>query len=424
MKKIALLGLLFLSQLSFSQKAQNFESKITFQKTNPEGCLNFYYGPFPEETFTPECRGREEQIFTASRYNTYSNVNVSAGVAYTFITYSEYNNLKTAFITISNEEGTEVYASGTDRITWTSTKDEVVRFYVHPDNQCGDSDESVKKYILCGAVPPEPTYGCDQSYNGPFWVACSVSGEAGYLTADDFFVPKDSEAFKLNSLKFLLVPLAGTEDFLKYKIEIRKDNNNSPGDVIIAYDNPDVEVIQNTEEIMGFPTYWANVTIPNNGLELPVNQQENTRYWVTIQVWSKSNNNIGILNFHRINGWLTSPTFQSLDDRATWITTTWQEDPGLESIWSFDADCSLMAVDDANADKITFYPNPVKDILNISSTKSIKEVNILSYTGQKLMTIKDVKNNQINISSLTSGNYLVNIKLESGSIKTFKIQKK
>lgn len=97
MKKIALLGLLFLSQLSFSQKAQNFESKITFQKTNPEGCLNFYYGPFPEETFTPECRGREEQIFTASRYNTYSNVNVSAGVAYTFITYSEYNSLKKGF---------------------------------------------------------------------------------------------------------------------------------------------------------------------------------------------------------------------------------------------------------------------------------------------------------------------------------------
>ncbi len=426
MKKFALLLLALICQLNYSQTTKNFESQITFGKKTPQGCLDAYYGRYPEANFIPDCTGREEQIHVASLYSSYSTVSVTAGVEYSFITYSNHTANNTTFISISNEEGNLVYASGYDLVKWTPSKDETIRFYVHADDQCGKGSnlDYVKKYIRCGTIPAEPTYGCDQTYDGPFWVACSVSGDAGYLTADDFFVPKDSEAFNLKSIKLLLVPLAGTEDFKNFTFEIRKDSNNSPGDIVASYENLDnLEITQTSDDIQGFPTYWANFTIPNNGLSLPVDHNQNTRYWMTVQVWSKTNNNIGIVNFHRINGWETAPTFQSLDDRATWITTTWEEDPGLESNWSFDAECSLMGTSESNTDNLTYYPNPVKDVLNISSFKNIKEISILSYTGQKLMEIKNFNAGQINLSSLKSGNYLLNIKFENEKIKVIKIQK-
>lgn len=126
-------------------------------------------------------------------------------------------------------------------------------------------------------------------------------------------------------------------------------------------------------------------------LQLPVNKEENSRYWVTIQVWSKVIDNIAVAGFQRINGWATAPTFQSLDNRETWITTSYKHDPGLESIWSFDADCSKLANQDVEQEKVLVYPNPVKDYLKFTSKRTIKEFSILSYTGEKLMTIKDFK---------------------------------
>ena len=424
MKKILLLGFILLFQTVFSQTINRFENKIKAQKTITKGCLtNYFDGPFPEETFTPSCDGREEQIFTAAMHSTYSNVKVTANVEYTFIVYP--NDPTNTFITISNEAGTEIYASGYDLINWTPSKDEVVRYYVHLDDTCTNSNYSVKKYIRCGAIPPEPEYNCDQSYDGPFWAGCSVSGDAGYLIADDFFIPKDSEIFKLKTLKYLIVPLIGKEDFKNFTIEIREDKNNSPGEIIKSYENiTATEVIQHTETFLDYPTFWTTLTIPNGGIELPVNKEENSRYWVTIQVWSKVKENIAVAGFHRINGWATAPTFQSLDNRETWITTTYEEDPGLESIWSFDADCSKLTTQEFEKQKVSIYPNPVKDYLKFTSKKSIKELSILTYTGEKLMTFKEFKDNQINLSNLKSGNYLVKFTLENGVIEASKIIKK
>lgn len=425
MKKFAFLLLVLIFQLNHSQKFKNFESKITYAKApTTEGCLEADYGEWPEGIFTPTCQGREEEIHTAVMYGSYSSVSVTSGVEYSFITYSQNTTNKTTFVTISNEGGTIVYASGYDTVKWTPNKDEVVRFYIHADNQCGIiHNDSVKKYVRCGDVPPEPTYGCDQSYDGPYWAACSVSGEANYLAADDFFVPKDSEAFKLKTLKYLLVPLAAAEDFNNFTIQIKKDNNNSPGETIATFESlAPTETIQHTEDFMGFPTFWSTLTLPNGGLELPVNPEENTRYWISVQVWSKTGQNIFLAGFHRIDGWLTAPTFQNLD--GNWITTTYEEDPGLESIWSFDSDCTLLGVNDTETEKISFYPNPVKDILNISTKKQIKDISILSISGQKLLSIAQPKNQQVNVSSLFPGTYLVNVKLENGNMQTFKMIKK
>ena len=56
--------------------------------------------------------------------------------------------------------------------------------------------------------------------------------------------------------------------------------------------------------------------------------------------------------------------------------------------------------------KVTLYPNPAKDILNIALENEIQSVEIYSFQGQKVMTSTA---NLINVSSLSKGMYLVKV---------------
>ncbi|PWN69049.1 hypothetical protein C1631_013350 [Chryseobacterium phosphatilyticum] len=68
----------------------------------------------------------------------------------------------------------------------------------------------------------------------------------------------------------------------------------------------------------------------------------------------------------------------------------------------------------------SIHPNPVSDFIHIETTENIKEINIYSVTGQKTITSHVTR---INLQSLNSGVYFVEIKAKSGST-THKIVKK
>jgi hypothetical protein len=63
------------------------------------------------------------------------------------------------------------------------------------------------------------------------------------------------------------------------------------------------------------------------------------------------------------------------------------------------------------------YPNPVKDILNLSipSSATIQSVHIISSNG---IVLKDVKNfeNGVNVSELNSGMYIVTVRTDKGIV--------
>lgn len=69
------------------------------------------------------------------------------------------------------------------------------------------------------------------------------------------------------------------------------------------------------------------------------------------------------------------------------------------------------------------YPNPVKDILNISYIKEISNVSIYNLLGQEVMS-KSVNASQskIDMSNLNSGTYLVKVTVD-GLVKTIKVLK-
>jgi len=70
-------------------------------------------------------------------------------------------------------------------------------------------------------------------------------------------------------------------------------------------------------------------------------------------------------------------------------------------------------VNDLLGNGIRLYPNPVKDILNISSVDENIEVEILSMSGTKLLSAKSYS---IDLSSLPTGTYIVRVKAGNGNM--------
>ncbi len=65
-----------------------------------------------------------------------------------------------------------------------------------------------------------------------------------------------------------------------------------------------------------------------------------------------------------------------------------------------------------NLDELSIYPNPADNLLNIQSSTQIQSVEILNIQGQ--LIIKEGNVNQINVSSLTNGVYMIRIATNNG----------
>lgn len=84
-----------------------------------------------------------------------------------------------------------------------------------------------------------------------------------------------------------------------------------------------------------------------------------------------------------------------------------------------------VALNASSFDMIGFstYPNPVKDVLNLSYTKAMSTVSIHNLLGQTVLTNKiNATQTKIDMSHLSSGTYLVKITVD-GLIKTIKVIK-
>lgn len=85
---------------------------------------------------------------------------------------------------------------------------------------------------------------------------------------------------------------------------------------------------------------------------------------------------------------------------------------------------STAGINDFNATSISLYPNPVQDLLSITSGTLIDSITVFSITGQEVLktSVNDLTT-QINVSSLQSGVYLVNVASEAGT-KNLRVIKK
>lgn len=85
-----------------------------------------------------------------------------------------------------------------------------------------------------------------------------------------------------------------------------------------------------------------------------------------------------------------------------------------------------LGVNDINSKSISYYPNPVKDILNLVSEKNVTNVSVYNIEGKLVrnFTSLDEPKVQLDLSTLITGTYVVKATTTDGKTKTFKVIKK
>ena len=93
---------------------------------------------------------------------------------------------------------------------------------------------------------------------------------------------------------------------------------------------------------------------------------------------------------------------------------------GTFSVTAYDASLSAASFDTSS---FVAYPNPVKDVLNLSYKTAISNVKVINLLGQEVLNTKANTNDvQVNMSALTAGAYIVNITVED-TVHTIKVIK-
>ena len=93
---------------------------------------------------------------------------------------------------------------------------------------------------------------------------------------------------------------------------------------------------------------------------------------------------------------------------------------GTFKISAYDASLANASFSSSN---FTFYPNPVKDVLNISTAQNISKVQVINLLGQEMMVkTMNESQGQIDMSHLSTGTYLVKVTSED-QVRTIKVIK-
>ncbi|WP_185144744.1 GEVED domain-containing protein [Chryseobacterium sp. SC28] len=81
-----------------------------------------------------------------------------------------------------------------------------------------------------------------------------------------------------------------------------------------------------------------------------------------------------------------------------------------------------LGVSDLSKSAISVYPNPFTDVLKISDVRGVKSISVNDMTGREVKSL--APSAELNLSNLKTGLYIVNLKMEDGSVKSFKAIKK
>ncbi len=76
-------------------------------------------------------------------------------------------------------------------------------------------------------------------------------------------------------------------------------------------------------------------------------------------------------------------------------------------------------------DTLTFWPNPIKDILNLTYSASLQifELDLFDYNGKRVRSFKNVTDTKIDLSDIASGMYIIKAKTNNG-VLDYKLLKK
>ncbi|MNK31414.1 hypothetical protein D3C87_498500 [compost metagenome] len=235
----------------------------------------------------------------------------------------------------------------------------------------------------------------------------------GTSLADDIIVP-DNTKFTFTNFKISTLQLGNIKNAT---INIRTSVDDAPGEVLFSFEN----IGPKTENYFGYwqvPGYPLEVVAVDLDFELPqAVELSSGKYFVEIKA-----NQVPFTDY--LNWEATSQegigsySYTSYDDGESWEINDGYNYV-FQAIGYFK---STLAVNDVDKNSFSFYPNPVKNEITIVSKVEADRILIYNAAGQLVKDSK-ITNNKINVSNLTSGNYIGKVTLKNGKTETVKLIK-
>lgn len=167
-------------------------------------------------------------------------------------------------------------------------------------------------------------------------------------------------------------------------------------------------IVGTTESIDG------DVTTNHGGKDIWLVKMDYLGNIISNQCYGGDGNEIGFSGIEAPDGAIVITGRTNSDDNGDIIGDTQGED-----LWAFKIG-GTTGIEDLSKVLFSVYPNPVTDVVNFS--EQMRTVMINSISGQKLISVSDA--HQINVSSLSSGTYLLQAENENGEVGIQKLSKK
>ena len=231
--------------------------------------------------------------------------------------------------------------------------------------------------------------------------------------ADDFVVPANT-TFHLTEFNMHALMLGSLHNAT---IKIRRSTNFVPGEVLYTYTHkgPSFQTFDGYWQFPGSPfevvSAHQGFTFEDESIELTAGtyfiEVIPTPYFSDLMAWETT-------SLPGIGG----PSFTSYDGGTTWNTNM-----GVNQVFSVTGYCrETLGINTPQANKLIYYPNPVKDVLQITTDKTISSIAVYNIEGREIKGIT-FTNNAVNMQALASGIYVVKVQLDNGATDVIKVIK-
>lgn len=161
---------------------------------------------------------------------------------------------------------------------------------------------------------------------------------------------------------------------------------------------------------------WQNIT-----LTTPFQYNDSTKNLLVLVAHASGNYTLSPPNYSYSNVPNKSSYYSSISN-AWNDTRTMTSTPNRTNIRLTFGSLSTVEIDGKTS--LKYYPNPVKNIFNVSANQDILSLDFYNLAGQNILSKKfDSKEVSIDLSSLTAGNYIARVNYKDGSSKTIKVVK-